>query len=264
MPSILSIASVYNVNRTVVFSNSTINGSRNSGFYNFETAQQRYFPYLIRDVTGIYPDKFAIITEDSAKFQLKIIDRLSFNMLDSISLPGFMEVNGILGTPFLQSYSISHSPCTNKISLCNGLPNAATVLEKKEGNSYQWQLSTDGGISFNNLENGPNYSGTNARQLNLLNLPDNMSGFQYRCVVDGFSGEPYLLAFENTWKPMQTGNWEDPANWSCGLLPGPTTDVIIFSGAVKINSDITIQSLQIMPGVQLELAPGVQIHLKNP
>lgn len=260
-----NISFIKNIDRIVVFSDHYTRTSKNSGIFNFENGSVQTFPYIIRDAVNISPGRFAIITEvDYNIFHFKIIDFHSLKTIDSIPLPNFYGWYGEFASPFMQSYTLTRPPCSNKIKLCNGLPNNGMVIEKLAGSSYKWQLSTDGGLSFNNLENGPNYSGTNTRQLNLLNLPDTMSGFQYRCLVDGFSGEPYLLAFENTWKPMQTGNWEDPANWSCGLLPGPTTDVIIFSGSVKLNSDITIRSLQIMPGVQFELAPGVQIHLNKP
>ncbi|MCU0387246.1 MAG: hypothetical protein MUE71_01400, partial [Chitinophagaceae bacterium] len=117
------------------------------------------------------------------------------------------------------------------------------------------------GLTFSNLENGANYSGANARQLNLINLPDSLSGYLYRCIVDGQPGESYQLAFENTWKQGQVGDWNDPDNWSCGVVPGPTTEVIIFSGSVFVNSDITIKSLQIMPGVQFTVEQGRQINL---
>ncbi len=258
-----NISFVKNIDRIVVFSDDYNRTSKNSGIFNFETGSIQTFAYLIRDAINISPDRFAIITESNSIYHFKIIDYHSLTTIDSIPLPNFYGWYGKFATPFMQSYTLTRPPCANKIKLCNGLPNAGMVIEKLEGSSYQWQVSTDKGNTFTNIGNGPNYTGTTTRQLNLLNLPDSLVGYLYRCIVDSKTGEPYQLAFENTWKPMQTGNWEAPSNWSCGVIPGPTTDVIIFSGSVKINSDITVKSLQIMPGVHFEIEPGKKITLNS-
>ena len=62
---------------------------------------------------------------------------------------------------------------------------------------YQWQLSTDGGIIFNNITDGGVYSGATESTLRLFNVPINYSGYLYRCRV---STLPQLL------------NWSDISN----------------------------------------------------
>ncbi len=251
-----------NIDRVVVFSDQYENTSNNSGLYSFTTGDLKTFPYLIKDAIHVSPGKLAIITESNySNYQFKTIDANTLKTLDSITLPNFYGWYGKFGSPFMQSYTISHPPCTNKIRLCNGLPNAGMVLEIMEGSSYQWQISTDNGITFENMSNTINYSGTQNRSLNLINMADTTYGFFYRCLVDGNAGEAYKLVFENTWKPMHEGDWEDPLSWSCGVVPGPETEVIIFSGSVKVNNDISVKSLQIMPGVEFTVEPGKIINI---
>jgi hypothetical protein len=50
----------------------------------------------------------------------------------------------------------------------------------------------------------------------------------------------------NTWTGLGSNDyWENAANWSCGVVPGPTSAVAINSGTVTINSDVTVYSLTI-------------------
>ena len=54
-----------------------------------------------------------------------------------------------------------------------------------QGLSYQWQMSQDQGISWENLSNGGHYSNVNSRTLNVNNVEMSMEGLRYRCVVNG-------------------------------------------------------------------------------
>ncbi|MEJ1239936.1 PKD-like domain-containing protein [Chryseolinea sp. T2] len=53
------------------------------------------------------------------------------------------------------------------------------------GATYQWQLSTDGGTTFNNISNGGVYSGVLTSTLNLAGAPYTYNTYQYRAVVNG-------------------------------------------------------------------------------
>ena len=48
---------------------------------------------------------------------------------------------------------------------------------------HQWQLSTNNGVSWNNVTNGAVYSGANTSVLNILSATATMNGYQYRCIV---------------------------------------------------------------------------------
>ena len=51
--------------------------------------------------------------------------------------------------------------------------------------SYQWQLSTDGGVNFSNITDNTIYSGSLTITISLTNVPITMNGYKYRCVVTG-------------------------------------------------------------------------------
>jgi hypothetical protein len=48
-----------------------------------------------------------------------------------------------------------------------------------------------------------------------------------------------------TWVGGPTGNWDVPANWSCGQLPTPNTDVEINLGTVTLNVNAEVKTLKI-------------------
>ncbi|MBI5916966.1 MAG: PKD domain-containing protein [Bacteroidetes bacterium] len=53
------------------------------------------------------------------------------------------------------------------------------------GLSYQWQSSTDAGITWSNLVNDGNFSGAQTEYLTLNNIPTGFDGRQFRCTVSG-------------------------------------------------------------------------------
>ncbi|MET6992085.1 hypothetical protein [Sediminicola arcticus] len=53
--------------------------------------------------------------------------------------------------------------------------------------SYQWQESTDNGVSFSNINDGGVYTGTNTATLNITGADIDYSGYQYRVVASNTS-----------------------------------------------------------------------------
>lgn len=53
----------------------------------------------------------------------------------------------------------------------------------------------------------------------------------------------------NTWTGSVNTSWETPGNWSCGVIPDATMDVIISSGTVVLNSNRSCRSINVSPGV---------------
>lgn len=65
-----------------------------------------------------------------------------------------------------------------------------------------------------------------------------------------------------------TGNagtaWENTGNWSCGVLPGPNTSVVIpYGSAVVINSNVQVRSLQIDPIASLGIGAYYVLRVIN-
>ena len=143
----------------------------------------------------------------------------------------------------------------------NICPGSSTHLVSDTGSSIQWQVSMDS-LTFSDISNGPNYSGVNDDTLHLNNLPSSFYGRLYRCVVNGIiKNATYVVKFSNNWTGTVSSAWENPANWSCGTVPDSGTDVIINSGTVVLNTNTTIRSLRIAPGVSFTVAPGVVLTI---
>ena len=64
------------------------------------------------------------------------------------------------------------------------LQNASITLADNGGNTYQWQLSTNGGTTFTNLTNVAPYSNVTTNTLNLTTITNSMNGYQYRVVLN--------------------------------------------------------------------------------
>jgi hypothetical protein len=131
---------------------------------------------------------------------------------------------------------------------------SGTITSNITGAGYQWQLNT--GSGFANISDGANYGNTNTGALQLINAPSAWYGYQYRCVVGGVNSYVFALKFSNRWSGAVSTDWENPANWTCGTVPDANTDVVISSGTVVINSNTTIRSLKLSPGVNLTVAAG--------
>lgn len=130
------------------------------------------------------------------------------------------------------------------------------------GNSYQWQLNT--GSGFTNLANTGVYSGVNAATLVLTNLPTTMSGYRYRCVVNGSNYSPeYRLKFAVRWNGTANSNWSDTANWDCGVLPDGQTEVIIGTAPnyPSVSSNVSCYSLSLAPGSNVTVATGFKLTI---
>lgn len=66
----------------------------------------------------------------------------------------------------------------------------------------------------------------------------------------------YLLKFSVHWAGSENDRWENPGNWSCGIIPDANTDVIVDIGKVKLNSDVSVRSLTVKNGSNVSLSPG--------
>jgi PKD repeat protein len=141
-----------------------------------------------------------------------------------------------------------------EIVLCPG--ESYLLTTSSGGTNYQWQVSTDS-VNFTPLSNTANYSGVTSDSLILTNTPSSFYGLVYRCIIDGnISDELYYLKIQNTWTGNAGTAWENPANWSCGMLPDGNTDVLINSGTVILSSNGICRSLTVAPGASFTILPG--------
>ena len=134
------------------------------------------------------------------------------------------------------------------------------------GTSYQWKV--DDSTGYVTVTDNSIYSGSNTTFLTLTQPPGSFYGNKYQCTIttgDGtFLSQVYLLRFQNTWTGSVSSAWENPANWSCGVVPEANTDVIVNSGSIIVGANTTIRSLTLNPGVTFTIQPGVVLTIMHP
>ncbi len=150
--------------------------------------------------------------------------------------------------------------CNTNVKLC---PNGGTVLTSNITSSfYYWALDT--GAGFNGISNNSNYSGVNTANLQISNMPSTAYGYKYRCSVSGaMYSNIFTLQFSDTWTGAASSAWENPANWSCNVVPDTNTDVVIQSGTILLNSNTTIRSLDISQSAKLIVSSGNNLTIKH-
>ncbi|MGG9971156.1 metallophosphoesterase [Ferruginibacter sp. SUN002] len=145
------------------------------------------------------------------------------------------------------------------VKLCAPSSNAV-LLPDINGTVYQWQV--DAGAGFVNISNNSNYSGANNKLLQLTNVPSSYTGNKYRCVVDGNNSQVYEVRFVNTWIGGMSNAWENPANWSCGVLPDENTDVVINNGICVLSSNASIRSIRVNPTSSFSISSNFKLTTK--
>lgn len=88
----------------------------------------------------------------------------------------------------LTAVSITSNPANQTI--CEATNTSFTVAATGSGLTYQWQVSTDGGATYNNLSASAIYSGVTSPTLVLTNVPPSLNNNRYRCVVSNASCTP--------------------------------------------------------------------------
>ncbi len=154
------------------------------------------------------------------------------------------------------TFSVLRNKVPAAVVLCPG--GNATLTSFVTGSNYQWDVSVDS-VNFNFIVNNSNYSGTNTRTLNLINIPSAWYGYMYKCRVSGFDSDAFLLRFSNIWTGTTNASWNNPANWSCGVVPDAGTDVFVNSGTVVVAANGICRTLKLAPGVVFTVNAGVTL-----
>ncbi|MFN4121879.1 MAG: beta strand repeat-containing protein [Flavobacteriales bacterium] len=160
----------------------------------------------------------------------------------------------IIGVAFIDAQPVDEQ------TVCTGSLVNIDVNVSGLGLTYQWQFSTDNGSTWNNAT-APTYSGSNTDNLSFT-ASSALNGYLYRVIVNSSvcpastTSDASLLnvEFPGQWLGAGT-DWDTPANWGCGTVPTPTTDVLIptnpifgdvfpvvSSASVSVARDLTIQT----------------------
>ena len=84
---------------------------------------------------------------------------------------------------------VNQAICTDKIATFS------VAVSGTGPYTYQWQVSTDGGNTYNNVANGGVYSGATSATLVITTPPVTMNGYVYRCNVTGAAPCPGITSF---------------------------------------------------------------------
>lgn len=69
-------------------------------------------------------------------------------------------------------------------NVCNG-SNALLSIQAKYADTYQWQVSINGGNNWSNLIDTGNYSGSMTAKLIITKATSNFNNYLYRCIING-------------------------------------------------------------------------------
>lgn len=127
------------------------------------------------------------------------------------------------------------------------------------GNTYQWQLDT--GTGFKNMVDDAYFLNTTSYSIGLKYLPTSFNGYKLRCKIDNQYSRTFLFAFSFEWMGFGDANWENPYNWSCGVVPDKYADVVIDQGTVNVNTDVEVKSIVIKPGVKVNVTAGKHFNV---
>jgi len=69
----------------------------------------------------------------------------------------------------------------------------------------------------------------------------------------------------NTWTGAISTQWENPANWSCGITPNENTQVIIPVTLYQpvINSNVTVKGITVYPYATVSVESGYNLTIKG-
>lgn len=123
-------------------------------------------------------------------------------------------ISGVLNT-------ITTQPADQKV--CMGNNAQFSVVATGTGLTYQWQVSTNGGTTYNNLINGGPYSGVTSAALNITQPSITMSGLRYRVLINGNNACAVTLSNPATLTVNQKPSISFYATPYHLLIPGLTT-----------------------------------------
>ena len=187
-------------------------------------------------------------TTDSASIRSKIYD--GYSPGSSSGLVNFMPLSVSCNRPTL---------CT--VNLCP-VTNSTIMKAVIPGTTYQWQINNGNG--YVNLADNNFHSGSNTGSLQLINIPSDWYGYQYRCIVDGTKNTaPGKIIFVDTWAGTVDAEWGNPANWICNSVPDNNTDVFINSGNVIVNSNTICRSLTVKQGATYKVNTGFNLTITH-
>ena len=117
------------------------------------------------------------------------------------------------------------------------LQTASVSLIDNGGNTYQWQLSTDG-INWNNLINNATYPDVTANPLIIKNITNAMNGNKYRVVLNRTGNSCGLISAETALTILPLPHVQEITITQCAidLEPSTTFNLTVKNDVISSNS----------------------------
>jgi hypothetical protein len=103
----------------------------------------------------------------------------AFNSATSCWSTGNVASSAITIVP---AVNITTQPVNQSIASAQ---NTSFSVVATSATAYQWQVSTDNGVTWANLTNTPPYSTVTTATMNITNATFGMNGYRFRCIVSG-------------------------------------------------------------------------------
>ena len=100
-------------------------------------------------------------------------------VVSGVCAPAVNSAAALLTIPVL----ITTQPVNS--TLCPGSTANFSVTAAGPGLTYQWKLSTDAGVTYNNISNGGIYSGAVTNTLTITPVTGSLNSYKYLCIVSG-------------------------------------------------------------------------------
>lgn len=234
-PAVLTFNSFQNQNaglgNGVFLSNNINNEIRLAWFSNNPTTLgNTTLVEVVFTYTGGYTDLvWDVLTPGSCQFSDDIGNPLPATFVDgSVSLAG--------GSPIVTQQPV---PTAGSVG-----GSASFTVNGQNANAYQWQESTDNGVTWNDLTNSGMYAGVTTTTLNLTGLIAGMDGYWYRCVVTGgqcnvdVNSDPAALTVAAGGTLILTAGYVNTCPGGAVTVPVSVTQFIdVASFSLKLNYD---------------------------
>ncbi len=166
----------------------------------------------------------------------------------------YVEFNGnipVTGSKIVDvcNTNITQQP-VNQNNICAGANISYTTIANC-ADTYQWQVSTNGGATFTNITNGGVYNYATTESLNITGVTFGMNNYQYRCRVMNTTSNAAILTLE-TVPPIFNAN---PGNLTaqCDINEQPVytnyTEFTTAGGSATDNCGINTASFTIISNV---------------
>ncbi|MCA0232113.1 MAG: BspA family leucine-rich repeat surface protein [Bacteroidetes bacterium] len=181
--------------------------------------------------------------------------------------------------PFLYTNNIPVPVITaqpNSITTCAGA-SATFSITATGATSYQWQMSTNEGINWNNLTNTSPYSNVTTSTLSISDATG-LNNRRYRCVATNSGGSTEsnsaTLTLSSptptptgaiTWQGSVSTDWNTACNWSPASVPGAGNTVIIAAASNQpvVTGNTTVSQITLQENTSLAVNSGATLNIRG-